>query len=203
MKMAFDSVCIVGVDGTGKSTLVKMVNEMFGRESSVVQYMGQKDWETKIAEIFVDHPRKVFKFVRVIAIVVEYYHRIHKHKTSEKIVIFDRYVDEIVLALRQGTTWKRRMIGVLLSCLFGNRFYQPTVTFYLTCDIETSVCRKEDINSEQQIEDLKKIKKRLDEYYMNKEGVIVINTSSNSIDETLGIIRKRLQEEFGGRYDLE
>lgn len=190
----YDSICVVGVDGTGKSTIVKMIAEMFGDDASVVQYMGQKNWETGFAKVFAEHPLKVIRLVRPIAVIVEYYYRVYKHNGSKKIVIFDRYVDELMISLRDETEWKRRIVAKIYKLFLGNRFYHPTVTFYLTCDVGISLCRKDDIESKEQIDALKKVKGKLDEYYMNEKNV-VIDTGLNSIENTLMIIRNRLQRD--------
>ncbi len=190
----YDSICVVGVDGTGKSTIVRMVTEMFANNASVVQYMGQKNWETGFAKLFAEHPLKIIRLVRPIAVIVEYYYRVYKHNGSKRVVIFDRYVDELIISLRDEAEWKRRIVARIYKLFLGNRFYHPTVTFYLTCDVEISLCRKDDIESEEQIKALKKIKGKLDEYYINEKNV-VIDTGLNSIENTLNIIRNRLQME--------
>lgn len=190
----YDSICVVGVDGTGKSTIVRMVTEMFANNASVVQYMGQKNWETGFAKLFAEHPLKILRLVRPIAVIVEYYYRVYKHNGSKRVVIFDRYVDELIISLRDEAEWKRRIVARIYKLFLGNRFYHPTVTFYLTCDVEISLCRKDDIESEEQIKALKKIKGKLDEYYINEKNV-VIDTGLNSIENTLNIIRNRLQME--------
>ncbi len=194
----YNSICVVGADGTGKSTIVRLVAEMFGKEVSVVQYMGQKNWETGIAKFFAEHPLKMIRLVRPIAVIVEYYYRIYKHNGLKKVVIFDRYVDELIISLRDEMKWKRRIVVGIYKLFLGNRFYHPTVTFYLTCDVEISLSRKDDIESDEQVEALKKIKGELDRYYMKEENV-VINTGLNSIENTLKIIRNRLQmdQRFG------
>ncbi len=191
MKIKYNSICVVGVDGTGKSTIVKMIADMFGNEAAVVQYMGQKNWETGIAKFFAEHPLKVIRIVRPIAIIVEYYYRVYKHNGSKKIVIFDRYVDEVMISLRDEVELKKRIAARIYKFFLGNRFYHPTITFYLTCDVEISLSRKDDINSYEQIEVLKKMKGKLDEYY--KKKIIVINTGLNSTEDTLKIIKHRLQ----------
>lgn len=192
MKIKYNSICVCGVDGTGKSTIVKMIADMFENETSVVQYMGQKNWETGIAKFFAEHPLKGMRIVRPVAVIVEYYYRVYKHNRLKKIVIFDRYVDELMISLIDEKGWKRRMAAEIYKFFLGNKFYHPTVTFYLTCDIEMSLSRKDDIKSDEQIEALKKSKKALDEYYMNGENV-VINTGLNSIENTLKIIKNSLQ----------
>ena len=50
------SVAVLGVDGTGKSTVVRALQDYFGAERTVVQYMGLKDWETFFARICYNHP---------------------------------------------------------------------------------------------------------------------------------------------------
>ena len=45
----FVSVCITGVDGTGKSTAVKRLSDYFGNEKSEIQYMGSNQDGRKIS----------------------------------------------------------------------------------------------------------------------------------------------------------
>ena len=190
-----NSICVVGIDGTGKSTVVKLMYEMFGKDNSIVQYMGYKNWETKIAKRCLDSSNKASKLARHISIIIEFYYRIYKHRNTRKIIIFDRYVDERILALKSDETWKKKIIKEIYIFFLKKIFYQPTITFYLTCDLEISVHRKDDINTQAEIKCLTESKERLDKYYINKENVMVIDTSHNSIEDTLQIIKERLREE--------
>ena len=60
--------------------------------------------------------------------------------------------------------------------------YQPTLIVYLYCSEDTSLARKNDIISSEEIERFKKSKKVMDNYYM-KKNAIKINTDEYSQEE--------------------
>ena len=121
--------------------------------------------------------------------------RVRKHDGSKKIVIFDRYVDEQVLQFKK---YKLRLPGKIMQALykrtFGPNFYRPTISFYMTCNLEVSISRKDDINTPQDIERLKLNKTLMDDFYKGKAGVVTIDTSNISIEDTLQIIFKKMEE---------
>lgn len=191
------SIAVLGVDGTGKSTIVKAIYEYFGSDKALVQYMGLKEWETWPARICTTMPwAKVFgRFVR-LAVLYELKRRVYKHNHRKKIVIFDRYVDEQVL---QFCKTKQNLFGKIMEGLFKRvfwkSFYRPTMSFYMTCNLEVSIARKDDINSSQEIDRLKINKTLMDSFYKKRNDVITIDTTSMPIDETLNIIFKKIEEE--------
>lgn len=191
------SIAVLGVDGTGKSTIVKAIYERLGSKKSCIQYMGLKEWETKPAQMCLTKPwAKLFGRFARLAVLYELKKRVYKHNHDKKIVIFDRYVDEQVLQFRKT---KQNLLGTIMECLykrvFGENFYRPTMSFYMTCNLEVSIARKDDINSSQEIERLKINKTLMDGFYKKRNDVITIDTTSMSIDETMDIIFKKIEEE--------
>ena len=194
------SICIVGVDGTGKSTMVAKLHKALGEAGSCVQYMGGRLWETNIAKKYrsgnLPHGIKNSIMCR-LSLLYEMYHRVKKHRHCNKIIIFDRYVDEQILLREQKTHNIYDKFFVYIYKLFLRKlFYQPDITFYLTCPLHTSIERKDDITSEETIERLNQNKKLLDAYYKSKPNVIIIDTADKSLEHTFQEILRNIPQEF-------
>lgn len=184
------SICILGVDGTGKSTVISKLSNYFG-DSAVVQYMGLKNWETKIARFFYSNcsNNSIILWLRQLVHILELYHRVYKWKKSDKIVIFDRYAYEQVLQYnKRRVSIKGKIMRTIMSIAYGKFFYKPTYTIYLKCDPDVSIKRKDDITTQEEIENFMKNKKIMDEYYTKQSDVVVLDTTSVSIDDTVGNI---------------
>lgn len=195
--MNIKSVCVVGVDGTGKSSTINMLRDALGADNVIIQYMGARLWETKIAKKYIESnkPESFFRSIMiVIAYPIEMFHRVKKHRKTHKIVIFDRYVDEQVI-IRKAE--KGGVLHKAVTCLYGILFkyllYKPTIVFYLNCPIEISITRKTDIQTEYDKDRLKKNKELLDDYY-NKVGAHIIDTSNANQSEVVDRIVRVLKE---------
>lgn len=194
----FVSVCITGVDGTGKSTIVKRLSDYFGNEKSEIQYMGSKNWETRLAEKYLSQPGETYSLTEKIygklILIFEMYKRVYKHEGSDKLIIFDRYVDEQALWYRiEKTTVKGRLVQLLYTFIFTKCFYRPTITVYLMCDVSVSAERKDDINGLSGMDDLKKVKNVFDNYYIPQKNVVKIDTSRTGLEDTVDIILKHME----------
>lgn len=188
----FKSICITGVDGTGKSTMVKKVKLLFDDNTAVIQYMGMKDFETARAQDYFERHRSIP--LGRFALINEMWYRVYKHRKKDKIVIFDRYTDEHYLEyVDRSFSFKNLILKYLYKMFFVYLQYRPTVYIYLTCDFETSLRRKNDIITSEEKEALKHNKLKLDRYYKNKKGVFIIDTTNQSIDESIGIIKNYLE----------
>ncbi len=195
------SVCIAGVDGTGKTTIVNLLYDKIGHERSVVQYMGMKEWETEILKRLHSEETKPttklgFVFERLL-VIHELYHRVLKHRKSGKIIIFDRYSYEQCLIFKRD--WdKHRLRTIFYYPIFklflGLLFPKPTVEVYLHCNEKVSLKRKDDIVTDEQIGSLRRSKIVMDRFYLNKNKVVSIDTSFRSIPETLNLILFHLRE---------
>ncbi|WP_159443113.1 hypothetical protein [Succinivibrio dextrinosolvens] len=186
------SICVVGVDGTGKSTVVRLLHTQFFPKS-IVQYMGQKEWETKLARYIFDENNSIAnkfikKILKPIAVIYDLRHRVYKYKTFNEIIIFDRYADEQILQYEKyGKSIFNRPAEWLYNIFFKTFMYNPTLTVYLQCSIDTSLCRKNDINTDDEINRLKKSKMIMDKYYTKKSDLI-IDTEMNSAEQVANII---------------
>ena len=192
MSMNYKSICIVGVDGAGKSSVIEKIKMRLGEERVSVQYMGSREWETAFAKKYheiIFSSRAKHPILVILSYIYEMYHRVEKHKGTNKLVVFDRYVDEqVLIRKKQRGGINKKVIVVLYTVFLQWLFHKPDAYFYLTCPVEVSVRRKDDISSEKEIQSLRNNKTMLDNYYMKKENVTVIDTSIYNQEETLNII---------------
>lgn len=192
--MNYKSVCIVGVDGTGKTSTVEMLSSSLGAERTVVQYMGARQWETPMAKKYVENnsAHGMLNTIRwLYAYIHEMYYRANKYRNEKKLVIFDRYAYEHVVSREQlDLGWKGNLVLAILRFFLVEMFPKPNLTFYLICPIDISIKRKADITSQDEVDALKNDKRILDSLYIGKQDVEVIDTNINSQSEVLEIMKR-------------
>lgn len=185
--MKYKSICIAGVDGTGKSSTIDMIVDRLGKENVSIQYMGSRLWETSKAKKYLENEppsglkKPFWIFMRVYAQIKEMYHRVRKHNNTSKLVVFDRYAYEKAVFDRTFASNTIQWMVAVVDMIFLEWFFPaPDYTFYLTCPLEVSISRKLDINTEEDINGLRINKDSLDNYYKNKKNVLVLDTSINT-----------------------
>jgi len=195
--MNYRSICIAGVDGTGKSSTIDKLVERLGKDNVCVQYMGSRLWETEIAKKYLsDDPPSGLKkplwiVMRVYAQIKEMYHRIRKYNNTTKLVIFDRYAyEKAVLDRSFASNLIQRIVAIVDKIFLEWFFPAPDFTFYLTCPLEISISRKSDINTNEEIIGLRINKNSLDKYYGNRRNVMVLDTSTNTQEMIVAKIMK-------------
>lgn len=196
-----NNICIIGIDGTGKSSTIKELNNIFNEEFQI-QYMGNKNWETKIAK-----KKKNNKSSNVISLSnlpivfikgIEFYYRALKHYPYSYNVLFDRYAWEnaLNLEIKRRNDLKFKIKKMLYDLIFIKFFPKPKYCFYLTCETSTSVNRKDDLNSKELIDKIKMMKIVYDDYFTNRDDTIIINTDYLSSKETVNLIIESLPKSF-------
>ena len=183
------SICILGVDGTGKTSLTTALKEYFG-QSADIQYMGLHSCETSYARSRYNTENHRYEFLSVLknfaALYLEMWYRIVCHWPTRKIIIYDRYSWEIMLKYK-GV--KRTITKLFLKTLFP----KPKYVFYLYCPVEISLSRKNDIES---IVEFRDTKKEYDLNFMHSKKIISIDTGSTDLAALMEQILKALPEDL-------
>lgn len=181
--MKSKTIAILGVDGSGKSTVVNNLHFRYG-DRCVVTYMGYKDFEdSRIKELKNKRfatPIIVFRIYRC------FWRRYLNAIKSDKIAIFDRYVHEIFI----NAEGRFRRINILL---YRYLFPMPSLIVYLHCSAEESLKRKDDIINE---DIFKAMKRRFDEFFLNRKGVLCLDSGSLSSDEITSRICELIDKSF-------
>lgn len=177
------TIAILGVDGTGKSTAVANLKKIYG-DSCVITYMGYKDFEDpRIKELEgkrFSTPSIVFRIYRC------FWKRYLDAVKSQKIAIFDRYVHEIFINADGRLKWVNTILYEFL-------FPMPRIIVYLHCSTAESLKRKSDIPD---AEEFAKMKERFDNYFINKENVLCLDTGLLSIEEITTRITDLINNSF-------
>jgi len=171
-------VAITGVDGSGKSTIVKELHSIMGNNSAIV-YMGKKDWQTKIAN-YAFEKKRFPSIVNILILYFEFWYRYLKTFKNTKVIIFDRYPTEMYLT---QTGIRKKVYYLLFNILFP----KPSYTFYLYCPVEFSLDRKDDIED---IDEFKIRKKLYDKLYLHN---ISFDTSKLTKRQVLKNIVKKIK----------
>ena len=185
------TVCIVGVDGTGKSTIIKALRDAIGSNNCVIQYMGLYNWETDFASWCMGCQNRgmIKKMLTPISVIHEFKYRYIKHQNSGKVILFDRYTHEqVIRTFNSEKFWIRNIICRLYNCFLVKLYPKPTLIVYLYCNTLTSILRKDDITTNKDINKLKKNKILYDNFYLNRDDVLAINTDQNDVKKTIGLI---------------
>lgn len=189
-------IAIMGVDGSGKSSAIRMLQGHF--KNSFVQYMGFRNdsWESELAKKIRNNKQpegsesflsrffhvRLLKFYYVM--VYEGYYRYMKAvRSGANVVLFDRYYWEIYD--NTNNTLSRIVYYIFLKMLYP----KPELQVYLHCPIEESLRRKDDIDD---VDDFIRTKNKWDKIYLNRKDVLAIDTSEHSINEVCGRIIEQL-----------
>lgn len=189
--MKFKSISFTGVDGAGKSTIIALLENYIGKQNVIIQYMGSRCYESKIAVKYIENNKSnsiLMDVLKIFVFIYEMYYRVWKLRNTSKLIIFDRYVDEKYISLKKNHNIGAKFLLYFYYVFFGILFHKPDVTFYLTCPVEFSLKRKDDIVSDKDKDKLLKNKRLMDNYYINRKNTITIDTSIYTIDETLNKI---------------
>lgn len=186
-KRKFKSICIVGMDGTGKSSIVNSIKERLQMEHNVrIQYMGCRNWEMS----FLKDDRN--SAIQRLLLPFEMYYRIEKYNNYYDLLVFDRYIDEQLITLKVNGTYKDWILYCYYFIMYLP-FRKPDLNIYLCCDVETSISRKNDITSEQ-VSHFKEVKKNMDLHYNNKKNTLVLKTDEISLEEEFQLIFSELKK---------
>ncbi len=173
-----NSIAIVGVDGSGKSTAINYLSDIYGDKSRVV-YMGLKDFKNntlqKLACKKYDNLSLVEKIKMKCLLFFELLGRYYRWRFSRKVILFDRYKQDYYL----NSIGKFKIIdNVIYRLLFPN----PKKYIYVYCKTETSFSRKDDIEDKKGFAIMKK---RYDSYFLKKQKVLLLNTDKMNEEQVI------------------
>ena len=185
------SICILGVDGTGKTSVTIALKKYLG-QNSIIQYMGLHSYLTGYARSRYNAGNYKHSHVSAIinftALYLEMWFRVICHWKGRKIIIYDRYAWEIMFNYKG-------IKRALAKLLFKTLFPRPKLVLYLYCTIEVSLSRKTDIID---IAEFKGIKQEYDREFMHCPGIIPIDTGSTDVhallEQIIKILPKKLLE---------
>lgn len=190
-------VAVIGVDGTGKTSLLKKIAEKYPN-TSYIAYMGFKDINSPRALKIIENKKLAWiPGIEGIKYYFSFYFemksRIRKAINSKKkLVVYDRYPWE---GYDNADPGYRKLFAYVFFKLL---IQKPDMIVYLHCPVETSLLRKDDILD---VDEFSGMKKRSDNIYMAMKSVYSIDTSlSNSeevFDKMIECIIKFMGEQFG------
>ena len=168
------TIAIIGVDGTGKSTLINQLQERLG-DMAVTKYMGSVRFEDpRISEYEKKESLSIVDIIKIQLLIYKcFWNRYRSAVMTNKLVLFDRYVNERYI----NAKGKYKILNTLLYKCF---FPKPSHIFYLYCTAETSLKRKDDIPDKSVFIAMKK---RFDDYYLNKKNCFCLNSDVYSAEE--------------------
>lgn len=165
------TIAILGVDGSGKSTAVEKLSEIY-RDDCSVTYMGYTRFEDPRIEQL-EGKRYAFPVVEFL-IYMCFWKRFFKGIRTGNIVIFDRYVHEIFLNVGSGKIQRIR------AFVYKYFFPKPSKLVYLHCPVSESLRRKSDIVNP---EVFMGMKQRFDDYFLGRKDVLCLNSGELSPKE--------------------
>lgn len=172
------TLAIIGVDGTGKSSVIQALGNEFG-EKCIITYMGYRSFEDNRIERLQNKPAssiitKTIKFVYVVFLIYRCYLKRYRTSVNKgKFVIFDRYVHEIYINA-QG------IMKIVFTLLYKYLYPKPSNVVYLYCPVEESLRRKDDITDKVTF---RKMKERFDKTFLNNKECLCLDSSVYSTKE--------------------
>lgn len=184
------TIAIIGVDGSGKSTLINQLQERLG-EKAVTKYMGSVRFEDKRIEEYAK--KKSLSIIGVIRMQLLTYKcfwdRYKSAVKSNKIVLFDRYVNERYI----NASGKYKVMNTIL---YKYLFPKPSYIFYLYCSAETSLKRKDDIPDKSVFIAMKN---RFDDYYLDTKNCFCLNSDTHRAEELTDLAYNHILKLYNGK----
>ncbi len=91
------TIAIIGMDGASKSSTIDAIKNIYGTKAEIV-YMGNRNFKNKKLEKLVNNKNNslINKIFKRPLLFFEMLNRYNKYRYSGKVVLFDRYADDIV-----------------------------------------------------------------------------------------------------------
>lgn len=180
------TIAILGVDGTGKSSVIQEIQKRLGKKCCV-KYMGYRSFDDPRIEKINNSAHGFVSGIKLKYLIYKEYLRRYKGaKEENKLVIFDRYVHEIYIN-------SNGIGGIINKVLYKYLYPKPDLIVYLHCPAEVSLSRKDDIPNEQVF---RAMKSRFDATFMNNKHCLCLSsedyTSPQLADKIIEYINKNI-----------
>lgn len=186
-KISNNTICFVGIDGSGKSTTVENLQKILPNFIHL-QYMGFKDYQTNSCKKItaIKNKNAIQKILEILYIYFDMVYRYVSVRFKTGIVVYDRYVWE---AYYNNVKIRKVIYFILYKILFP----KPKLIIYLHCPSKISLQRKNDIED---VELFMKMKKKTDEIYLNMNKVIDFNSYELTQEEILEKVCEVINNKF-------
>jgi thymidylate kinase len=172
--MKYKNFAILGVDGSGKSTLIKELANKFGNKC-VITYMGSRSYEDDRLETLLKKKKctRLEFYEIIIRRYICFWKRYINSIRSRRIVLYDRYVHEIYI--NSSEHYK-----LLYTILYKYLYPSPKYTIYLYCSVEESLRRKNDIPDPIEF---RKMKERFDNVFLHDRKCLCLSSEEYTPEE--------------------
>ena len=162
-------ISLMGVDGSGKTTLAKRLNKIFKKS----KYLHLKPYILfQDRRRVVKHPHNLKKssfiisLFRILSWVISY--KFYFQNKSKKIYFFDRYAHDILI----DPVRYKHSLSKKLTILILNFIPTPDLWIFLNPSLKTVKSRKQELSDKE----LKKQIKDYTKFFINQKNVLTFNT---------------------------
>ena len=186
------TICFMGVDGSGKSTLIKEIKKKFK-----IKYLHLRPYFFLTDKrITVKNPHKLKKtqvsivslFRLLIWLFIYNFFFYLNNNNKKKLIIFDRYAHDILIdPIRYNFNLSKKITKKIL-----NYFPEPDLWIILNAGSYTAYNRKKEISLKETVRQSREYLK----FAKNRKNSIVINTSKN-LKKSVTILTKTIISQHG------
>jgi len=186
------TICFMGVDGSGKSTLIKEIKKKFK-----IKYLHLRPYFFLTDKrIIIKNPHApkqtqlvITSFFRLLSWLFIYKFFFYLNSGNKKeLIVFDRYVHDILIdPIRYNFNLSKKITKKILSY-----FPQPDLWIILNTKPYIAYKRKKEISMNETIRQSKEYLK----FAKNKKNSIVIDTSRN-LKKSISILTKTINSQHG------